>query len=534
MREFCPDSNLIAAAAEGSLTADEQWRLENHCAVCDDCRRELAIARIRAAETPEPMPEPAKFRLRGAVSNALAERSATSSRRTRAYRSARTSPIVALAAILVLSLATVLVALFTQRRPGRADENIVETPKPRTKLQPVTMEDATEEEPRETVRKHVEWPPQLQDQPEFRDDKKPEIVEKPEDKKPKPPKPEDLPRGSETVTRVFAKLQLTDLSGELAILRGREKMKTRTSATVSETDVLVADKTCSFHVEGRHALVVPADSRVSVASSATEQATWIAIHQGHVFVDPGGTGGSRWVVSDGRETYVIEKTRARFAASRRDSGLVLTALTDSMRVTLDGGSTETLRAGDEWDGGKVTRSGLTAVYLDQLSASQPRERTIFLATCDAEDASRGRWTQTSGTVEKERFGKIENAFFRSADRQKRHVVNVRLDQRVGWDLDYVVRLRYSTNARKIRVEFPLPANKGTLATEIEVSRDSIGRWVTVEIPLERFTLTGAAEQRVWLSSNERMETIDLSIVQRETYGGARGYLLVDDLQILER
>jgi hypothetical protein len=177
----------------------------------------------------------------------------------------------------------------------------------------------------------------------------------------------------------------------------------------SAEDVLVAEEISSFYIEGQHAVVLPRHSRMSLATSATEQATWIAIHSGEVWIDPGGSGGARWVVSNDESPVSIEKSRSRIAVARTDTGLGITALSDSIRLSSGLGSAHRVRVGEEWKNGAVALNARIASLQSQLTSHRPGERSVFVATCDAEDVARGRWSLSTGLLDQERAGKTKSA-----------------------------------------------------------------------------------------------------------------------------
>lgn len=517
MRAFCPESELIAAAVEGGLTADEQWRLENHAAACDDCRREWAIAGIRRVEPSAEIPAALKVRVKSAVARLL-DRERGTRRKTRTFRPASTAPLWGVAAsILIFAGAALLLAVQLRRRADRPVVVVPESPTPRTeKTEPSRKEESARRLPR---------PPRLPalGPVERAPERKTELVEKPEEK-PERPAEKPVERSKETVARVFEPLRITDLSGELTVRRNGAKEKARGVVVLSAGDEIAAAGPASFYIEGRHAVVLPAASRLSLATSATEQATWLSVREGTALVDP--DGGSRWAVSDGRSVAILEKGRARFAASREPDGLTLTALSDSLRVAPEGGTSETVRSGDEWRAGTIGPSSKAALFKERLGAGRPRERSVFFATCDPDDLRCGRWAIAEGILEK------KTGFLASTDKRLHHLVEIRLDQRIAWDFDHVVRFRYRTNAKRLLVHLPLPEGKGLLLSEITVGRDAAGRWTVAELPLSGFQVVGA--DRVVLSSYDRMESIEFRAAQGEIWSGSgRGTVAIDDVQILE-
>jgi len=72
-----------------------------------------------------------------------------------------------------------------------------------------------------------------------------------------------------------------------------------------------------------------------------------------------------------------------------------------------------------------------------------------------------------------------------------------------------------------------------LLTEVAVSRECAGRWVTVELPLDRFPLVGAGPVR--LCSYDRIGSVEFRVAQNEIFaGGGRGIIGIDDVQLVER
>lgn len=535
MREFCPESELIAAFVERRLTADEQWQVENHAAACDECRRELALVQGQTHAAPSEMPSRLKLRVKGALAQSL-HRAGGTRRKTRSMRVARSSPLWALAgSFLIFAAAVLVLAAQLRRKTDPTAPLVVESPRTRPAPTPSTEESRDlETDLRAPLR---EWPPQIPEEsvptekPKSEDDP-PVIVDPPEEIAPKP-ETKPLPSPTETVARILDGVTLTDVVGEFIVERAGKKEKVRGIVTVSSGDVLAAEKTSAFHVEGRHGIVMPSGSRISVASSIHEQATWIAVHAGDALIEPAGMSGSRWVVTDGRSVVLIDKTRGRFSVARKSDGPAITALSDGLKVSSEGGTPETLRAGEAWHRGTVTPSDREGADLAQLEANLPRERSLFFATCDREDLRRGRWTVREGGLEREGTGKAVNSYLRSVDKRDHHKTEVRIEHRVAWDLDLVLRFRYRTNARRLRVEILLPRSQGMLLAEVAVNRESANRWVTVELPLHRFQVIGTGPMT--LTSYDRLESLEFRVAQNEIYaGGTRGYVGVDDLQILER
>ena len=78
----------------------------------------------------------------------------------------------------------------------------------------------------------------------------------------------------------------------------------------------------------------------------------------------------------------------------------------------------------------------------------------------------------------------------------------------------------------------LPRGLGALMTDITLSRDQRNRWMSVELPMGRFLLAGS--KKVELGGHERMELLEFRVFQKDVPGSARGFVCIDDVEILER
>lgn len=530
MREFCPESELIGGYVEGSLTADELWRIENHITVCDDCRREVALLHLHRSAPAEPAELSASVRQNARAAFDRQRYASSGTKRQRSVVARTGSPgVFAAAALFVLAAIGVLLWVNSRRQNQPVDEDVVEKP---GKVAPKEEQVAEEKDlPKPPPR---EWPPQLPeperevtDQP--KDEPKPEpkkddpVVDQPRDE---PKKPDDKKPPRETVARSYDSLTLTDLRGEIALRRkGQAKAeKAGGVVTVGNGDVLTADKPSSFNVEGKYAVVLTESSRVMMALVAKEEAAWLSVEKGGAVVDSGGNGGARWILTDGRSVVLVDRTRGKFGATRGEDGLAVVALSDGLRCQTEGGESRTLRFGDELVDGKVRKHEAPDALRGVLASHRPSERTLFYSA----DLKLGRFTLVEGVIEREK----DNEMLRSIEKKKTQRVTIQFGKKIAWNQDLVVRFRYKTNARLVRVTLPLPGDKGSLITEIETNKKYVNSWVEVELPLDRFGIT--ASGTIYLSPRDLLETFQVQVDSSAVYGDAKGYLLVDDIQFVDR
>ncbi len=531
MNLLCPDSEEIAAGVDGRLSAGETGELETHLADCDPCRREMTLLRLCAREPLTLLPSGLQEKI---LATPHPRRTARRSRRRmRPVPGSRVSVRVAAAAagLLVTALLGFLLIPRTGNRSQEPSEPVVQAPEenPTPGSVPSRDEDSGNEMAETPV---PERPPQVPEKkiaPE-----KPEPLSEPGEKPPVPRSTREdrtsPPTEERAIVRRFGSLALLNPTGELSLRRaGQVKgVRIRGIIRVSKGDVIRAESPSAFLIEGRHAVALAGKTELTLAGSLDEKSTWLALHSGEVLVAPDGKGRSRWTFSDDREgAVVIRETGSRFAAAVRDDRAALFALEDPIRLHAETGSVVTVPAGQEYAGGSSRTASWGIRVEADLEGSLPTRRSLFFATCDSVDEAQGRWSVEAGKILE---GK--NPFLQSEPRKKFHPVRMKLEQRVGWNLDYTIRFRCRTNARRVRVEVALPRGLGALMTDITISRDQRNRWMSVELPMVRFLLAGS--KKVELGGHERMELLEFRVFQKDVPGSARGFVCIDDVEILER
>jgi hypothetical protein len=542
----CPDSEHVAAYAEGRLDAEEAALFLEHCADCEECRRELAVLEMAREEVPSRVPPAAERRAIRAVLRTF-ERPARHSRHwVRERRS-----YAGLAAAAAIAVAVIGLAVLVQRRPASpiAKESprtvapeVRELPPepPREAVSPQRPE-AAPEAPRKT---EAPEPPRRTD---VADAPRPPEPPRPEERKPEPPplvqdeprsretKVEEPPKPAHTVAaRTLTELQATDFSGPVTIRRKGSGSKERPVGVVrlGEGDLVTAEKPASFHVEGRHPVVLGENTTVSLAYVAQEEAPYLHIRSGEATVDS--TGPTRWIVSDGRVAVVIKQAKARFATAPGADRLVVSALTEPLYVQPDGGDLQAVRPGEELQVGKafleVRKADLAFVQKKAQSFDQarPRQKTIFYASFDPADARGEHYFIQEGAV----FQKEALVSKERPDKTAQVVVSP--NPRFTWRDGLFVRFRFRTNATLLQLSLPVEEKKFSLFANVTVSRKEINQWVEAELPVSAFLWRDEGGGQRIISSTDKFDALRFSARQQDVFGDQRVTFLLDDLQVVER
>ena len=361
------------------------------------------------------------------------------------------------------------------------------------------------------------------------------VAPKPDDIRPE--EPAARPPAHTVVARALTELQITDITGTLMVHRKGAKSKEKLSGVthLADGDVLSAEKSASFRVEGRHPVVLGENSSVSMAYVAQEQAPWLRLHSGEAMVDS--TGSARWVVTDGVVAVAVKPARARFTAARGDARLSLASLSEPLYVQPDGGAVHAIRLGEELQVGRANAEvkpvdpALVARKLAAFDAARPKVRTLFYTSCDPADAKRehffvqeGAWWKNEGLYSRER-----------ADRTA--VASIGPNPRFSWGEKLTLRVRYSTNCKAIEIQQRVDERKYTLFKTLPVDKKNAGLWQTVEIPFTpaawQFRRDDGVNQ-LMVTTEDRVDAIRFVAKPSDVFGDAKPYVLIDDIQVTER
>jgi hypothetical protein len=548
----CPGSEQAAAYVDGRLDAAESARFLEHCSDCEECRRTLAVLSLPRESAPVPAAREA--RAISALRRAL-DRERTPARGLR--RPALAAPAqtsragFAIAAALLVGFVGLLVlAKQPSARPSETRELIVQA-EPRVPAAPAPLPPAPivpapapELLPQEPAPKppvidspRPAAPLRLPEEPRFALPVEPpvRVVPKPEESRPE--EAPVRPPSHTAVTRALTELQVTDITGTLLVQRKGAKGKERLSgvAHLGEGDVLSAEKSASFRVEGRHPVVLGENSSISMAYVPQEQAPWMRLHSGEAMVDS--TGSTRWVVTDGVVAVAVKPARARFTAARGDARLSLASLSEPLYVQPDGGAVHAIHVGEELQIGKANAEvkpvdpALVARKLAAFDAARPKVRTVFYTSCDPADAKRehffvqeGAWWKNEALYSRERTDRTA-------------VASIGPNPRFSWGERLTIRVRYSTNCKVIEIQQRVDERKYTLFKTLPMDRKNMGLWQTVEIPFTpanwQFRRDDGVNQ-LMVTTEDKIDAIRFVAKPADVYGDYRPYVLVDDIQVTER
>ncbi len=530
----CPESEVLAAYAEGTLESDEAARLLEHAADCDGCRRELALLELSRAGAGAGLP--ARLRAR-ALKTALRP-----SRPFRAFPRPERRSTAAFVAAAVVLLAAGLLAVALRRdprptvnvRPSIVKEEAppaVPAPVPPAPPELVRVEPPAPPAPPKPAEPRLPDPPREAPRPE------PAVEAAPEPPKAGETRPEPIPVPTHVAaSRMLSEIQLTDFSGALSIRRKGASAKERPVgiARLSEGDVLVSEKGAAFRVGGVHPVVLGENTSVSMAWVAQDQAPYLHVRAGDVTVDS--TEPTRWVVSDGAVAVVIKQAQARFAAAP-GKGLRVSALSEPLFVEPDGGAVHAVRPGEELEVARasverrVLEPGKAERTLAAFHAARPRQRTIFYTSCDPADAKREHYFLQEGSI-------LKNEALLSKDRPDRSLaVTLAPNPRVAWRDGLLLRFRLRTNAQLVTASVRCEERRYTLLKEVAVDRKSANSWIPVEIPLP--VTDGAMGFRrddglnqLTFSFEDKYDLLRFEAKAKDVFGDQKGYLLVDDIQVV--
>lgn len=547
----CPGSEVIAAHADGRLEAPESVLLLEHCSECDDCRRELAI--LIQAHPARPLPAEFRARTVKAIVRALERERDRTPRHLRAVlaRGQRRPGIGWAAAAAVLVTIAGMIALVQMRTPRGAEKpNVVkqppaplpepEPPRPERVL-PLPPAPKIEEKPRqpEIVVPPKTVAPKVEEKPRPVPETTPDPVVPPPPPRFEETRPEEPPsRPTHTiVARALTDVQVTDVTGPVTVRRKGAKEKERLSAVarLGEGDVVTAEKTASFQVDGRHPVVLGDNTSVSLAFSAQDEAPYLHIRSGEAMVDS--TGPTRWVVSDGRVALVIKQARARFSTVPGEERLHVAALSEPIYVQPDGGQVLAVRAGEELQVGKAVAElrpldpAAIARKIAAFDAARPRQRTVFFTSCDPADAKREHFFVQEGTWFR------NEALLSREGKDKTVAAAVGPNPRFTWREGLVLRFRFMTNTSNVQMSLRVEERRYTLFRDFPVERKRLNQWIPVEIPIGPGALgfrRDDGQMQLTITTQDKFDSVRFTARKQDVFGDQTAYILVDDIQVVEK
>jgi hypothetical protein len=242
-------------------------------------------------------------------------------------------------------------------------------------------------------------------------------------------------------------------------------------------------------------------------------------------------------VSDGRVAVVIKQARARFSTAPGEDRLRISALSEPIVVQPDGGQVLALRVGEELQVGRALADlrpldpAAVARRLAAFDLARPRQHTIFYTSCDPVDAKRGHFVLQEGTW-------FRNEALQSHEgKDKTVVAAISPNPRFTWRDTLVVRFRFMTNAKEMQLALRVDEKKFSLLKTFPVERKNINQWMSAEVPLALTNLgfrRDDGQLQLVVSTADKFDSIRFSARQQEVVGDQKAYLLIDDIQVIEK
>jgi hypothetical protein len=208
-------------------------------------------------------------------------------------------------------------------------------------------------------------------------------------------------------------------------------------------------------------------------------------------------------------------------------------------VQPDGGDVHAIRIGEEL---LVGKAGAELKALDPafamkkiaaFEAARPKHRTLFYTSCDPADAKRehffvqeGAWWKNEAIYSRER-----------GDRTA--AVSIGPNPRYALREGQVLRVRYLTNCKSVEIQQRVEERKFTLFKAFPVDRKNAQIWQTAEITLTagswQFRRDDGVNQGVlMINPDDKVDAIRAVVKPTDVYGDARPYVLIDDVQVVEK
>jgi hypothetical protein len=544
MDMHCPGSEETAAFEDGRLDAGAEARLIEHAADCDDCRRTLAL-QVLPRDPSRPLPYEAEVRVLAALRRVLPprERAVRPGRWGRRPEGFRAGPFIAAAAGLLVSVyGLVVLSSRPADPPRRAAPELAEAPVARPEAErpdlapeapPVPVEipepAAPPVEPSAAaVRREVPRPvpPPAADPPPREAPPTPAVT-----------RAEEAPP-AETVTlqaRVLSEIQVTDAGGALTLRRkgAAAKETLRGAARLSDGDLIQTERGGSFHLPGRHALVLGERTTVSIAWSAGEQAPWVRVRSGEAVIDSATP--TRWVLSDGRAGATVKPVQGRFAAAVAGDRFALAAVSAAIYVAPDGGRVRQLRPGQEL----AIRAGLAELIEDAEAARRrgalvdgglPAQRTLLWTSFSPADQRLEQFIVQEGVLHR------SEALLSRVLPDRSAVAAVGPNPRFGWDGSRILRFRYMTNAQHLKVVLRSDERGYQLQRTLAVERRAANQWLQAEIPLALANWgfqRDDGQNQLTVGSADLYDSLRFTARQQDVFGDQKVYVLLDEIQVVD-
>ena len=514
MEKSCPEPETLARWLEGSLTTEERAAMTSHLAVCDECRRTVALsASIDAAPAAR-------------VNEVLLQRVVQASQRR------RTAPIAVAAAALVLGVLGLNLlmkgdpaprpapAVAAERPPAKEVPPLPvavarpepETPKPLPVEQP--KPDPVVVAPKEVVKPLPVTPTPAPADPTPKPDVKPDpVVVAP---KPEPAVPED---------KGYVPVLVTDPVGDLWLRRGQGEAKAGALEKAAWKDLFAAHSgAATFSLEARTSVLLEKGAEAAFSRAKKDDSYGLTLGTGLVMLDTEGSA-QKWRIAFGSSELDFSNFNGRLAVESRGDRMSAMLLEGTAELKI-GALAKKATVGQEVvlsrEGQVVEQKGEALKRMARFDELRPKLFMAFAATFDEkkDDLQLFPYKVTLGKLVPGPNGiylACEGPPSPKAGDRMTIAAEVVPERAFGVVSNMVLRFRYRTT-------LPLfTAKLGKYGVDVAVRR--LGQWNDAEIPLRDFTFEGTP-----LLPTDPVDGVRFSV----SFEKRSGQLDIDGIQFLRR
>jgi hypothetical protein len=515
MEKYCPEAETLARWLEGALTTEERAAMTSHLAVCDECRRTVAVASSMAAAPP------------ARINEVLLQRVVQASRRR------RTAPIAVAAAALVLGVLGLNLLLKSAPAPRPVADFAFErsVPKEPPSL-PVTVArvepapppkplpvEPPKVEPVVVAPKEIPKPAPVVTAPAPADPvPKPEVKPDPVvvAPKPAPPGPED---------QGYIPVFVSDPVGDLWLRRGQGEAKAGALEKAAWKDLFAArGGAATFSLEARTSVLLEKGTEAAFSRAKNDDSYGLALGQGLVMLDTEGTA-QKWRIAFGSSELDFSNFNGRLAVESRGDRMSAMLLEGTAELKI-GALSKKASVGQEVvlsrEGQVVEQKGEALKRMARFDELRPKLFMAFAATFDEkkDDLQLFPYRVTLGKLASGPNGiylQCEGPPSPKPGERMTLAGEVVPERAFGVVSNMVLRFRYRTTLPALTVKL------GKHAVDVAVRR--AGQWNDAEIPLREFSFEGTP-----LLPTDPVDGVRFSV----SFEKRSGQLDIDGIQFVRR
>jgi hypothetical protein len=135
----------------------------------------------------------------------------------------------------------------------------------------------------------------------------------------------------------------------------------------------------------------------------------------------------------------------------------------------------------------------------------------------------GTWFKTEALVSKEAKDKTVSAM-------------ISPNPRFAWREGLLLRFRFMTNTKEMTLALRVEERRYTLFKAFPVDRKTMNQWIPVEIPIMPqmgFRRDDLVTQ-LTVTTQDKFDSVRFSARQQDVFGDQKAYILIDDIQVVEK